>query len=227
MITIFVGLFFVLAQIIEPGALFGRAYFFTGDLFEQEESVAKLTEIFILFPHGITALAMVTAEICARIMRPVSTIVHPVCSAGFIVNNIPFVSLNFSIVLVIVLQIVTGVFFEFVLPFWLLVSALITTILVTNKGAKKHVASRLRQQIDTLTIGGNNMVAQNEPVHPVVDQDEPVHPIVPVALVPVGGTPTRAAVVSIELQPLRVGVLIGDASKLPPPPRATLCPVGE
>ena len=53
---------------------------------------------------------------CAHVMRPASTIIHPVCSVGFIVNNIPFFSLNFSMVLGIVGQLVSGVFFEFVQP---------------------------------------------------------------------------------------------------------------
>ena len=51
------------------------------------------------------------------------TIIHPVCSAGFIVNKIPFFSLNFSIVLGIVVQLVTGVFFDFPVPLWLRNSA--------------------------------------------------------------------------------------------------------
>ena len=87
-----------------------------------------------------------------------STIIHPVCAVGFIVYNIPFFTLNFSIVLSLVVQTVTKVFFEFQSPFWLCFSAVLTSILVTNKGARAHVATRLRQQIDSFTIGGNNTV---------------------------------------------------------------------
>ena len=92
-----------------------------------------------------------------------STIIHPVCAVGFIVYNIPFFTLNFSIVLSLVVQTVTKVFFEFQSPFWLCFSAVLTCIFVTNKGARDHVATRLRQQIDSFTIGGNNTV------HPVVE----------------------------------------------------------
>ena len=67
-----------------------------------------------------------------------------------------------------VVNTVTWVVFEFQLPFWLNISAVLTTILVTNKGARAHVATRLRQQIDSFTIGGNNTV----------------HPVVEIALVP-------------------------------------------
>ena len=131
-----------------------------GLLVEVEGSMSK---IFVLFSNGITGLAMLIVEICAYVMRPTSTISQdPVCSAGFIVNNVPFFTLNFSIGLVIVVQVVTGVFFGFLLPFWFNVSAAITSLLVTNKGARTFVGSRLRQKIDTFTIGRSNTV------HPVV-----------------------------------------------------------
>ena len=145
------------------------------------------------------------------------------CSPGFIVNNIPFFTLNMSIVLAIVVQVVAAVFVGFLFPFWLTFSAVATTILVTNKLARKHVASRLRQQIDTFTIGGNNTA----------------HPVVSIAVLPLRGQtgeaptlgrPTRPAensFGSIQLQPLRVRTLTGDAPTLPTATSATLCPVGE
>ena len=83
---------------------------------------------------------MVTSEVCAHVMRTVSTINLPVCSPGFIVNYIPFFILNFSIVLAIVMHMVAAVF-------------------LTNRGTRTHVASRLQQHIDTFTIGGNNAVS--------------------------------------------------------------------
>ena len=82
---------------------------------------------FFLFGDAVTGLAMVTAEICACIMRLASTVIHPVCSVGFIVNHVPFFTLNFSIVLSLVVQAVTMVFFEFLAPFWLNISAVIST----------------------------------------------------------------------------------------------------
>ena len=86
----------------------------TGDmLVEREFGKAGIT--FFLFGDGATArgLAMVTAEICACVMRPVSTIIRPSCSVGFVVNTILFFTLNFFIVLILVVQTATGVFFEF------------------------------------------------------------------------------------------------------------------
>ena len=215
----------MLAQIIEPGVVFRRVYFFTsGVLVERDDSLARLTAIFFVYSAGLTVLAMLTSEICAWAMRPASQIVHPVCSPGFIVNNIPFFTLNICIVLAIVLQVVAAVFGGFLIPFWLTFSAVATTILVTNKLARKHVASRLRQQIDTFTIGGNNTA----------------HPVVSIAVLPLRGQergeaptlvrPTRPAennVGSIQLQPLRVRALTKDAPTLPTATSATLCPVGE
>ena len=152
LITVWNVLLFMLAEIIEPGALYARVGFLTGDMLVEQEYYL------IILGNVVTGLAMVTAEICACVMklRNASTIIHPVCSVEFIVNHIPFFTLNFSIVLVLVVQTVTVVFFEFRAPFWLNASVVLTTILVTNKGARAHVATRLRQQIDSFTIGGNN-----------------------------------------------------------------------
>ena len=225
LITVYVGLFSVLAQIIEPGALFKNVYFLTGDMVEVENSNDKFNRLtgalFILFSSGITTLTMVTSEICAWIKRPASTINHPVCSPGFIVNHISFFTLNMSIGFGLVVMVVL-VFLEYVAPFWF-PAAVVTTIFVTNQGARAHVAQRIRQQIDTLTIGGNNTV----------------HPVVTIAVAPmrslVGDAatltpprrPTEDTVASIELQTLSVRALIEDAPTLPTPTRATLCPVGE
>ena len=138
LITVWNVLLFVLAEIFEPGALYARVGFLTGDMFSKpEDNRAHL--MFLLFCNGVTALALVSAETCACIMRPASTAIQPVCSVGFIVINIPFVTLNFSIVLFFVLHTVTWVFFELQSPFWLNGSALITSILVTNKEARAHV----------------------------------------------------------------------------------------
>ena len=167
LITVCDVLLFVWTHIVEPGALFGRLYFLTEDFLVDLE-VGKAYLVFLAFGNVVTALAMVTDEICSWVMRPASTITHPVCSVGFIANHIPFFSLNLPIVMMLVVQAVTMGFFEFIAPFWLNASALITIILVKNKGARAHVATRLRQQIESFTIGGNNTV----------------HLVVPIALVP-------------------------------------------
>ena len=174
--------------------------------------------MFLLFCNGVTALALVSAETCACIMRPASTAIQPVCSVGFIVINIPFVTLNFSIVLFFVLHTVTWVFFELQSPFWLNGSALITSILVTNKDARAHVALRLRQQIDSFTIGGNNTVHQVVSVASRLRQQ--------IDSFTIGGNNTVHPVVEIALVPLRS--LNGSAPTLPTTStRATLYPVEE
>ena len=97
LITVCVVLFFVWDHIIEPGVNFRGMDFLTGDMLVELEN-GKADTIFFLIGSGATALPMVTVEICAFIMRPASTIIQPVCTVGFIVNKIPFFTLNFSIV---------------------------------------------------------------------------------------------------------------------------------
>ena len=183
LITVYAGLFFFLAQIVDPGALFKRVDFLTGGSVGQEDSLsmAILTAIFIHFSWGVTAVAMFTSEICARVLRPAALIINPGCSPGFIVNSIPFFTLNFSIVLAIVVHVVTPLFFGFLLPSWQTFSLLITTILATNKEARAHVGSRVRQKIDTFTIGGE----PNNAVHPVVS-----FALLPLRSLATGGAPT-------------------------------------
>ena len=117
-----------------------------------------------------------------------------------------------------VVHTVARIFLDYFAPFCF-PAVVVTTIFVTNQGARAHVAQRIRQQIDTFTIGGNNTV----------------HPVVSIYLVPFRSLtretprptrPTRPAE-SMELQQIRVRALTGDAPTLPTPTRATLCPVGE
>lgn len=206
------------AQIIEPGDLFGRVYFLTGDMSVEPEFGKGCYQIFSLFGNAVTALAMVTAEICAFIKRPASTNIHPVCSVGFVVNNIPFFTLNFSIVLIFVASTVTMGFFEFLAPFWLNMSVVLTTILVTNEGARAHVALRLRQQIDSFNIGESNTVHQVVSIASRLRQQ--------IESFTIGGNNTVHPDVEIALVPLRS--LTGSAPTLPTTStRATLCPVAE
>ena len=205
LITVCVVLVFVWALIVEPGTLSGSVVFLTGDMSE----VGKAHLMVFLFGNGATALVMVTAEICAYVKRPASTNIQPVCSAGFIVNPIPFFTLNSVIVLLMVVQVVATVFFEFSSPPWLNISAVITTIFVTNEEARAHVATRLRQQIDSFTIGGNNTV----------------HPVVEIALVPLRsltGARSLAGPSPTLPNPTRAGPAPTSTST-----RATLCPVDE
>ena len=155
-----------------------------------KSEVGKAHLMVLLFGNGATALVMVIAEIYAYVMRPASTTIQPMCSVGFIVNHIPFFTLNFSIGLILIVQTVTVVFFGIQVPFWFYIGAVPPCILVTNKGARAHVATRLRQQIDSFTIGGNNTV----------------HPAVEIALVPLrsltGSAPTLPSPILATLCPV-------------------------
>ena len=122
-----------------------------------------------------------------------------------------------SIVFGMVVHTVARIFLDYFAPLCF-PAVVVTTIFVTNQGARAHVAQRIRQQIDTFTIGGNNTV----------------HPVVSIALVPfrspIRETPTLppstedTGVSTIEPQPLRVRALTRDA---PTPTRAILCPVTQ
>merc|ERR1719234_1275627 len=103
LITACVILLFVWAQIFEPGALFNfrETNFLTGGMLYEPDAI-KAYFVFLLSGNAATALAMITAEICACIMRPASTIIQPVCSIGVIVNSIPFFTLNMSIVMILI-----------------------------------------------------------------------------------------------------------------------------
>ena len=206
LITVYVFAIFELANIIEPGAVFKSAcmpLFMHAYLLNGGPCLARyVIPRSFLFTLGITAIAMIAAEVCARIMRPAnaSTTGNPVtlCSPFFIVNNIPFVSLNSSIALVFGLQ-VTLQFFKLTKPQLLyqlqIPSLLLIAILATNKLARKHVALRLRQYFDVVTIRRNNTSSTASSVSTIV--------------VPVREQPTN------------------NTLMLVPPEGNSLCPVGE
>ena len=85
LITVYIASFFLLAHLIEPGAVLERVHFLSGNLFDPEDSESKflltssisiaiLATMFLVFSSSLAAFAMVTSEICARVMRPASTI---------------------------------------------------------------------------------------------------------------------------------------------------------
>ena len=109
---------------------------------------------------------MAGSELSARLMHPKSTAIHPLPGPAdhvvVIKENIPFSSLNLSIVLVIIVIIVRDAVFNAYGARGIPISAVLTTLLVSNKKAQKHVLLRLRQKLDVIAIGGNNTV------HPVL-----------------------------------------------------------
>ena len=223
MITVYVFAIFELANIIEPGAvfksacmpLFMQAYLLNGDPCLAGYVIPRS----FLFTFGITAIAMIGAEVCARIMRPAnaSTTGNPlsVCSPSFIVNNIPFLSLNSSIAMGLGLQVTLHVFAKFfkltkLLGFHLqMPSLLLIAILATNKLARKHFALRLRQHFDVVTISGQNVVSTYNVVTIGRNNTSSNASSVSTIVVPVMEQPTT------------------NSLMLVPPKGNSLCPVGE
>ena len=223
MITVYVFAIFELANIIEPGAvfksacmpLFMHAYLLNGGPSRAGCLAEYVLPRSILIINGIIAIVMIASEFCARIMRPAnaSTTGNPLtlCSPSFIVNNIPFVSLNSSIALVFGLQ-VTLQFFKLNKPPWYqlqIPSLLLIAILATNKLARKHVALRLRQHFDVVTISGHNVVSTYNVVTIGRNNTSFKAPSVSTIVVPVREQPTT------------------NTLMLVPPKRNSLCPVGE
>ena len=214
MITVYVFAIFELANIIEPGAAFKSAclplymhvYVLNGGP-SKGGCIAEyvLLRSILIINGGIIAIVMIASEVCARIMRPAnaSAAGNPVsvCSPSFIVNNIPFLSLNSSIAMGLGLQVTLHVFAKFfkltkLLGFHLqMPSLLLIAILATNKLARKHIALRLRQYFDVVTIGRSNTLSTAPSVSTIV--------------VPVRGQPTN------------------NTLMLVPPEGNSLCPVGE
>ena len=170
-ITFFTFSIFVLAHMIEPGVGFNFSF---NEEFKGWEGNVRLwllrTVFFSCFT--LTALVLVTSEICAYTMiPPATTIVQPTsCSTNFITNPIPFVSLHICMIVGFFRHMVLEFLFDIAVPPWLVICTLLLAILATNRKAQKHVALRIRQKLSMMTVGRNNAV----------------HPIISVALVQLG-----------------------------------------
>ena len=164
--------FLILGELIEPGFSSERSSFLSHVSFRPEDAV-PLGLLFHRVTIGATLLIMAVSEVSARLMRPATTAVHlPGPEDDFVVeNNIPFSSLNLSIMIGIIVIIVRDVVFNSYGARGIPISAVLATLLVSNKKARKHILLRLRQKIDSLAIGSNNSV----------------HPAVSVALVELRG----------------------------------------
>ena len=178
-ISIFISFYtfsiFVLAHMIKPGVgfnfNFNEEFLVTKSLFEGDVT-SRLLLIVVLSFFTLTALVLVTSEICACTMIPVATtIVQPTsCSTNFITNPIPFVSLHICMIVGFFRHMVLGFLFDIAVPPWFVICSLLLAILATNRKAQKHVALRIRQKLSMMTVGTNNAV----------------HPIISVALVQLG-----------------------------------------
>ena len=77
-------------------------------------------------------------------------------SMGGITNSLPFSSLNISFALGVVLHILVNVVFEEpIIHHGVLMSVMLPSLLATNRKAKKHLATRLWQHKESLTVGRN------------------------------------------------------------------------
>ena len=133
---------------------------------------------------GLTALVMAISDVFARVIVPAPTAISPVtCTVGFVTNNIPFLTLNFSIVIGIFVNMVMVFFFTAFGAHGVQISAVLTVLLVTNKKARDHLKLRLQQQFDSFTVGGTNLVhpvGWNNSVNPPVSKNA-VDPVVSIA----------------------------------------------
>ena len=186
--TVYVASFLILGEFLVPGSSSERVSFAPGSSSERvsfdpgssservsfledvevgPEDEAPLGLLFHRVPICVTILVMVGSELLARLMRPKSTAVHPmpVPTNHFVVveNNVPFSSLNLSIVLAVIVIIVRDVVFNAFGARGIPISVVLATLLLSNKKARKHVLLRLRQKLDAIAVGGNNTV------HPVVE----------------------------------------------------------
>ena len=107
---------------------------------------------------SLTVLVMVTSEIVARFCPRFTPL--PLNNPSTIINTIPFMTLNISIALAIVLNVIltlSGIRFASGVQ----LSLILAGLLLTNKKAQSHLRTRLRQKIDSCIIGRRSRV---EPV---------------------------------------------------------------
>ena len=112
---------------------------------------------------GLALLFPFCSDIFVRCRhRPYSAQVNS--SSPTITNTIPFSTLNISIALTFLANLTMRMFAK-TQANGLPISLLLVGFILTNKKARKHLRHRLRQKIDTFTIGRGNSV---QPVVSVV-----------------------------------------------------------
>ena len=138
-----------------------------------DQGSSSIVDIFFHIMSGLTALSMVGSEIVARfysgLMPPASN------TSSTIINTIPFLTLNISIALTLVVNVIlnmVGVRFGSGVQ----LSLILTALLVTNKKAQKHLRTRLRQKFDSIFVGSRWIF---------FGRSSRVEPVVSIAFVPV------------------------------------------
>ena len=198
MITFCVALFFFALNFLDPGILSKWGPMQTSGVLAAGEDIGMETIVPFLtlgIFWALTALVMAVSDVVARVMVPAPSAIPPVtCTVGFFTNNIPFLTLNFSIVIGIFVNMVMIHLFNAFGAHGVQISAVLTVFLVTNKKARKHVKLRLQQKFDSFTVGWTHSVhplGRTNLVHPTgwTNSVHPpgwtnVHPVVSIALVP-------------------------------------------
>ena len=150
----------------------------------------------------LTFLSIIGSDIFVRVSRRLQPSSQPnsqqpssTNASTVIVNTIPFSTLNLSIALAVVVNIISAI-----LGVWLVnglqASMILAGLVVTNKNVRKHLRLRLRQNMDSLTIGRSNQVqpigqgqgqGQGQDLRQNLDSAtrNRVEPVVSIALVPV------------------------------------------
>ena len=113
----------------------------------------------IIYVHAIFAGLALVFLFCSDIFvrcchRPEPAQVN---SSPTITNTIPFSTLNISIALTLLAILAKRIFAKTQVN-GLPISLLMVGFILTNKKARKHLRHRLRQKIDTFTIGRGNSI---------------------------------------------------------------------
>ena len=177
--------FFAALNFLEPGSLTHWGPMQTSGVVANKKDYVETKFVTVGVFWGFTALVMAISDVITRVFVPAPTVISPVtCTVGFVTNNIPFLTLNFSIVIGIFVNMVMIVFFNTFGAHGVQISAVLIVFLVTNKKARDHLKLRLQQQFDSFTVGETNLVhpfGWNNSVNPPVNA---VEPVVSIALVP-------------------------------------------
>ena len=142
-------------------------------LMDVQKSKSHLILYFHLTSGGVTGLFMIGSEIVASFSRrsqptPANTNTAFNNNQPLIINPLPFSTMNITIALTIVVNIILNIF-GFPVVNGSQLSLVLLALLVTNKKARKHLQIRFRQNMASYTVGRSSRVT----------------PVVSIALVPI------------------------------------------
>ena len=131
-------------------------------LMDVQKSKSHLILYFHLTSGGVTGLFMIGSEIVASFSRrsqpiPANTNTTFNNNQALIINPLPFSTLNIAIALKIIVNIILNIFRLSVLNGSQL-SLVLLALLVTNKKSRKHLQIRLRQNMESFTVGRSSRV---------------------------------------------------------------------